>query len=290
MEKFKNLFPYDTIKEIVRDSLNEWGQNMSNQDMDYSAEILNNIKYFGSFKLYKYHSPEYFNIRNLEKRQIFLSPNGNFNDIYEGLPNCDFSTLSNNELSVLNDLAYISCFSEDGNNILMWSHYAKAHTGFCIEYDLSYLKNKNPIKYLTPVLYEDKKFLNIDLADTINEIKTLNMCIYQDEAYDKNLLTQSLPLFMIKPKVWEYEKEWRLIYSKMRLYEMNQFTSISTKAQCISFDCISAIYLGYRINNEIKENILEIVKRINAKNKNKIAVYQSILSREHYQLEYDKIL
>ncbi len=38
---------------------------------------------------------------------------------------------------------FITCFSETNKSILMWSHYASNHTGFCIEYDFSKLSIKD---------------------------------------------------------------------------------------------------------------------------------------------------
>ena len=35
------------------------------------------------------------------------------------------------------DSLRVACFSETNRSILMWSHYAKNHQGFCIEYDFN---------------------------------------------------------------------------------------------------------------------------------------------------------
>ena len=36
----------------------------------------------------------------------------------------------------------VACFSEANDNILMWSHYANNHEGFCLEFDTRYLPFK----------------------------------------------------------------------------------------------------------------------------------------------------
>ena len=44
----------------------------------------------------------------------------------------------------------ILCLSEKRDDILMWSHYADGHTGFCLEFDKEGLKSWNfcsPIRY-----------------------------------------------------------------------------------------------------------------------------------------------
>ncbi|MGV3588106.1 MAG: DUF2971 domain-containing protein [Adhaeribacter sp.] len=48
----------------------------------------------------------------------------------------------------------VCCFSEVYDNILMWSHYAKNHTGVCIGFDLPVIQQD--LYGLYPVMYKDK--------------------------------------------------------------------------------------------------------------------------------------
>lgn len=41
----------------------------------------------------------------------------------------------------LRDVVLMACFSENWNNSAMWYHYASAHKGICIEYDIEKLFN-----------------------------------------------------------------------------------------------------------------------------------------------------
>lgn len=81
----------------------------------------------------------------------------------------------------------VSCLSEIPDSILMWSHYANQHQGFCIGYDTSEIE-ENIKKQLFPVFYHETFFplINVDISD-----KKLNL--------------------LIKYKDWRYEREWRLI-------------------------------------------------------------------------------
>lgn len=81
----------------------------------------------------------------------------------------------------------VSCLSEIPDSILMWSHYANHHQGFCIGYDTSEIEEKIK-KQLFPVFYHETFFplINIDITD-----KKLNL--------------------LIKYGDWRYEREWRLI-------------------------------------------------------------------------------
>ncbi|MGG0425831.1 DUF2971 domain-containing protein [Priestia megaterium] len=65
---------------------------------------------------------------------------------------------------------FITCFTERNDSILMWSHYANNHTGFCLEYDFKKPNNItfNPliIEYLYPIRYNKELF---DLSSYIVE-------------------------------------------------------------------------------------------------------------------------
>jgi len=80
----------------------------------------------------------------------------------------------------------IACFSEDVRSILMWSHYAENHTGFCLEYpviNINQLSDYQNYHGLYPVQYNNKladqtdKFLEIGQnhsQELTNEIKKLD--------------------------------------------------------------------------------------------------------------------
>ena len=168
----------------------------------------------------------------------------------------------------------ISCFSnfldEDEllKNTTMWSHYADNHHGFCVKYnlDLSNLRNSSLIKCgLFPVKYTSKipkisprelmklKFINNDLKLSNPVLKT---------AY-KTLTTKSI--------FWNYEKEWRLIISS---HNSDVLTN-----NIIQFVNIEAIYLGCRIEENLKRHLINFAEN------NKIEIFQTIQSNEKFQLK-----
>lgn len=96
----------------------------------------------------------------------------------------------NNEISKLG----VACFTEDNlDNILMWSHYANGHKGFCLEFDTNYAPFLDT-EQLRRVIYSEK-------------YPSLPFSYYlKDESEgipDDILRTKSLN--------WKYENEWRLI-------------------------------------------------------------------------------
>ena len=84
---------------------------------------------------------------------------------------------------------------------------------------------------------------------------------------------------------WEYEKEWRIIYSRKQMYDLDNEILYGGN---INFKCISAVYLGYRIHPEIRKNIQEICDQISS-GTSPIAVYQAELSPTEYKIEYRRL-
>ena len=81
------------------------------------------------------------------------------------------------------------CLSADPTHILMWSHYADDHKGFCLEFSTvnSIFKMARNVEY--PPSYPNHRFI-----DCMN---------------DRELL-HKLTLFT-KANLWEYEQEWRVL-------------------------------------------------------------------------------
>lgn len=282
------------IHEKYRTKLKDIFDSNSNS---VSVEMLEEFKKFlrdnldcDAFKLYRYSPADYFNIRNFETGKIKLTNNGVQNDVFEGVP----QGITHEHAKQISDIVYMKCFTTEPNNQLMWAHYADNNKGICVEYDLALLNRDNLIlKHIFPIMYEQERLLNLDnnhISNIIDAHKWLNYDIAQGGIDNYEPLLQTLLLFLFKSKAWEYENEWRIIFTKADLYS-NNYTDFSNLT--IDFDCATGIYLGYRINSEIKNNIIEIVDRSNCNRKeqkrNSIAVYESKLSNSSYSQEFTKI-
>ena len=284
----KDVNVYYYLRGQMKRIFQTWGLDIQDLDVnrfyDSLKEVIDNSN---SFKLYRYMPAKYYNIRNFENEIIHLTPNGLFNDIYEGLPANQANCLTNRAVSLLGESTYISCFSETPYNVLMWSHYAQSHTGFCVEYELKELGNEEILKHIFPVLYNNKRFENyVDINDLVENLENLNYNMVRNGDNQDVFLCQLLPLFIIKGKMWESECEWRIIYTRQELYEKGDTNYIDPRLQNIDFSCISAIYLGFRIDDEVKKNIIEIVKRKNDARKQKIKIFQARLSENDYELQF----
>lgn len=259
--------------------------------MDFSTyDLQDAICNQESFKLYRYTPASYYNIRNIEKQKIHLSPNGVFNDLYEGLPQSVSGPISFADISQLGNLAYITCLTETNRNTLMWSHYADSNRGVCVEYDLKLLNRPlfDITTHLFPLIYMSKRLLFKDVSSLVTSHKRLKYAIAENIVYDgDDSLDDILPLFLSKGKCWEYEQEWRIIYTLKQMYKINDQTLYNG---IIPFPCISGVYLGYRIDPEVRENIIEICQRLTEKEGRKISAYQAKLSERGYDILFEQIL
>jgi hypothetical protein len=89
----------------------------------------------------------------------------------------------------------VFCMCESPKNILMWSHYADRHRGFCIQFARSPKNKLGNIEMTRPVSYG---------------------CEYPSpDPYTENGMERIYDeLFFTKAKGWEYEKEWRMLNEK----------------------------------------------------------------------------
>lgn len=86
----------------------------------------------------------------------------------------------------------VSCFSEQNDNLLMWSHYGGRYRGLCLEFDT----NGEAFQKLQPVRYVERP----------PPLSLRNMLL--DGDFDA-----VAELFCTKAAAWAYEREWRAIHA-----------------------------------------------------------------------------
>lgn len=186
----------------------------------------------------------------------------------------------------------VACFTEDVTSPIMWSHYAKNHEGFAIEYQFrSNMFWPHPYsvpdvaydwygwRSLLPVLYSDKRKDGSALANWYS------LCITRDQigfGGKGNDLSRFLPDSLLKTKLglhkasaWQYELEWRLIFSTEWPNKVKEGTvHIEYPA--------SAVYLGCNTDKDVKKELIKM-----AKSKG-IPAFQMYIdySSEEYKLSY----
>lgn len=145
------------------------------------------------------------------------------------------------------------CFSENYDNLLMWSHYAEKHEGMAIAFKSSVLYWKNEI--FRKVTYSENR-VEIPISESDST-----------EFVDKLISTKAL--------CWEYEKEWRLIK-----YDGRNVTNLKIPENAI--DCI---YLGLRVSNENRDKILRIRDRLYPL----VKVMRAYKSNNNFELQFKEM-
>lgn len=276
---------YDAIREHLKDIFDNWKNDISDEDVgDLHVAMSSYYDEETEFKLYRYIPMNYYNIRNIETGMIHLSNIGLFNDAYEGIPVSAYSSLSGKQKSALSMMANVVCFSESFDNNLMWSHYADSHRGLCVEYDIKRLSDKNTIRKIFPVLYDGERISNCELNKLADDL--IELWDDLDKGYEHAegpYLRSIMPLLLKKNEIWNYEREWRLIYTLPQYYDdygsNSQWTNL-----LLNFDCITAVYCGVRCDPTVVKNLDEIRKR----QETPFRLYRSNLSVDSYGIEFEE--
>ncbi|NRF32985.1 DUF2971 domain-containing protein [Vibrio coralliilyticus] len=135
---------------------------------------------------------------------------------------------------LVQDIGVVS-LSEINDHILMWSHYAEQHKGFCIEYD------RNPSNLLG-----DNNTLPVRYTNRL-PVFSLQSIVSSDLNNRKEYMRS---LVLSKAQEWSYENEWRFINSRGDcLVELNAD--------------ITAIIFGARMPQEHKSFLSQLLARDN---------------------------
>lgn len=162
----------------------------------------------------------------------------------------------------------VSCYSETKDEVLMWSHYAENHTGFCIEYNFHELGPDHArSRLLYPVIYTEELF---------------NATEFYSEALFKsprkfNVLYGIYPT-ITKSKKWEYEREWRMVFP------WGPGIALDDKENRLFYmPTPKKIYVGAKASEDNKRLIGEIAKEKG------VSVYQMKLSKNGYSLQEELV-
>ena len=155
----------------------------------------------------------------------------------------------------------IFCVAEEGDNLLMWAHYAEEHEGAVIKFKCV------PEKKAALCAARQVKYSNeIPLL-------TLDHFLQGEKAVKEYILNEML---LTKSKDWEYEKEWRVILKRKDYGQDDDLWSIFEEE-------IEAVYLGCRMKEQDKKEIVDIVTN---KRKN-VNLYESRKSNTEFKVIFN---
>ncbi len=170
----------------------------------------------------------------------------------------------NNCMDKIKDSVRVVCLSEVYDSMLMWSHYAQNHEGYCIEYEFE--TDDWLYKHLHPVTYTNDRYI-VDKKDMLNNA---TKWIYETTCH--------------KSDVWSYEEEWRIVTPNLNKVMPQKLEYPNGKYVLDLKNHIKSFYLGAKISSNFKNEILQFGR------KNGITIYQMMLSPTTYELEAQKIL
>ncbi len=250
-------------------------------------------QFFFKFKkskiLYRYRDfdDKNYNLDSIKNEKMYFSQPNKFNDPHDSLVFIDSEKvdlkLGKHKKRIISEedfvnhkkqIVDIACLCEEFDSTLMWAHYAKNHSGFVLEYDLSVLEN-NSSMMICPVIYSDHRFDSTEFY--INFIKEL----IKEKCFEKYKISYKTSekldlLSIIQPFVyksinWIYENEWRIIMNHKNDKGQPFFLDIKP----------TAIYMGDKIAKNNKE---ELIKISNEKN---INIYQMFVDYSSFEYKLD---
>ncbi|WCL51056.1 DUF2971 domain-containing protein [Leptospira sp. GIMC2001] len=145
----------------------------------------------------------------------------------------------------------ICCFSYINTNLLMWSHYAESHFGYCLEFEVEKAED-NVYK-----LEIEPNQLLLNNSDYNNNIFIKKVTYSNRKSNYFNGLSSEYnklaDIFMKKSKDWKYEEEFRSIYQK---------SSFACDERKIYYkkNKLRAIYFGINMIDCNKSKIIQIFK------------------------------
>jgi hypothetical protein len=157
-----------------------------------------------------------------------------------------------NFIKSINKEIGIFSLSENSANILMWSHYADSHRGYCVGLDFNILLGI--VGSIGAVTYSDK-FPKLELLPKLPV-----------EDFMKLLTTKS--------NDWKYEKEIRVV---MR-FKARETIKIPN-------NCIREVILGHKMEEKHKKEIIALIKTKSAP----IEIFQANINGERFKLDINKV-
>lgn len=152
--------------------------------------------------------------------------------------------LNQSEESLFEKIVGIFSSSLKWNSLLMWSHYAKNHSGFVVGFNEEILRASINVNHSEKVSYvNNRRFPRLNPMED-----------------DKSTF---LKRFFIKSSNWSYEKEYRLL---------KQFSGNNSQRNIqFPISAIKEVILGFNISETHQNQVLKFCK------KEKIKVYKTVI-------------
>lgn len=148
------------------------------------------------------------------------------------------------------------CLSEVNDNPLMWANYTDNHRGFVVEYNTAHpaFKQLGPLKRVS----------------------------YGASRPRFNIFNPGPGIFLRKGLDWKYEREWR-IFRPLSSCQKRTVGGFTLYFCDLSLGCVSAIYLGNRIEPAIAKRILDLTKQ------SAFRIFKTTPHQKTFRLVFDEV-
>ncbi|MHB1703519.1 MAG: DUF2971 domain-containing protein [bacterium] len=173
----------------------------------------------------------------------------------------------------------VSCFSENNDNILLWSHYSKYHTGVCLGFKVYNEYESNCLHFNSEDLsgFDDYSLLAKGI------LPLLKVEYSNDKPYPFNPITDNpervMEFIRKKSRSWEYENEYRIpIYRKHINLPDQRAVRLESHME------IDSIIFGVNNDHKDMEKIIQTINQF-PDNGNWIKLYRADKNRMKYKID-----
>lgn len=274
--------PYSLKRNSKREYLDRLIPNRKKANIDRAFKLLE--RHIPD-SVYKYRAISEYSLTNFRDDTIWISHPKDFNDPFDSITTefeLNFGNVNDligvmlNQEDIINqeDISSIqevykklylertqvtftvACLSETNSSVLMWSHYANDHKGFCIEYNGHEIYNNE---------FVNKCFFPVKYIGTDEEQLPISALA---------LDYPGLYSVLCKTQDWSYEKEWRICFGIER----------NVKPGNIQLPRAIGVYLGAKMLKEHRKLVVDIAKKKN------IPIYQEILKLPNRQIDFELVI
>jgi len=187
-------------------------------------------------------------------------------DAYEDL---DIKKISTKLSQSINN-ARVCCFCETKKNQLMWAHYTDEHKGFCIGFNVNDLliNGNNMTTGILPVTYTSNAPYE-KIAEDLELLNYLRGNIFNSELSEAFLRSA----LATKYTGWKYEKEVRLISTKIKILDFQPKS-------------INSITFGLRMKDKDKQTLKQL---LSGHEWDHIKWYETNKAQDRYALNFNLI-
>lgn len=159
--------------------------------------------------------------------------------------------------------------SEVSDNVLMWSHYSLAHTGFALGFDA-----RHP-------------YFNAQLS-VADEFRYLRRVEYRNDRPNAPLSDLTgVEMFLVKSTDWAYEKEWRIMRPLADSESVIDSQPLPAYLFRYPWDTLQEVILGAKMTPATRSALLEVI--VAQPNFKHVVIKQAFIDRQTYHIRLANI-